>query len=116
MATRYFRTLSLMSVPFSSTSSVVGQFSYRISPVPRIWPPRQRPLTSSTPLNSLAYLARSLSMPPRRQKVAADATSVEQVDIDRLRSLGLSDKDIVDVVLAASVRCFFSKVLDGVAG
>ncbi|MBV9680942.1 MAG: carboxymuconolactone decarboxylase family protein [Solirubrobacterales bacterium] len=48
-------------------------------------------------------------------KVVDDATSVEQTDIDRLRSLGLSDQDILDVVLAAAVRCFFSKVLDAVA-
>ena len=47
-------------------------------------------------------------------KVATDATTVAQADIDRLRSLGLSDQDILDVVLAAAVRCFFSKVLDGV--
>jgi uncharacterized peroxidase-related enzyme len=46
-------------------------------------------------------------------KVADDATSVTQDDIDRLRSLGLSDADIADVVLAAAIRCFFSKVLDG---
>ena len=46
-------------------------------------------------------------------KVATDATSVEQADIDRLRSLGLSDEEIVDVVLAAAARSFFSKVLDG---
>jgi uncharacterized peroxidase-related enzyme len=45
-------------------------------------------------------------------KVVTDATSVEQADIDRLRSLGLSDQDILDVVLAAAARCFFSKVLD----
>jgi len=47
-------------------------------------------------------------------KVARDATSVEQDDIDRLRSLGCSDQDILDVVLAAAARCFFSKVLDAV--
>lgn len=47
-------------------------------------------------------------------KVATDATTVAQADIDRLRSLGLSDQDILDVVLAAAVRCFFSKVLDAV--
>lgn len=47
-------------------------------------------------------------------KVAEDATSVEQADIDRLRACGLSDQDILDVVLTAAVRCFFSKVLDGV--
>ena len=47
-------------------------------------------------------------------KVATDASSVEQADIERLRSLGLSDQDILDVVLAAAIRCFFSKVLDAV--
>jgi uncharacterized peroxidase-related enzyme len=47
------------------------------------------------------------------EKVADDATSVTQEDVDRLRSLGLSDAEILDVVLTAAVRCFFSKVLDG---
>ena len=47
-------------------------------------------------------------------KVAEDATRVTESDFDRLRSLGLSDQDILDVVLAAAARCFFSKVLDGV--
>jgi alkylhydroperoxidase family enzyme len=46
------------------------------------------------------------------EKVAVDATSVEQADIERLRSVGLSDADILDVVLAAAARCFFSKTLD----
>ena len=45
-------------------------------------------------------------------KVADDATTVDQTDIDRLRSLGLSDAEIVDIVLAAAARCFFSKTLD----
>jgi len=47
-------------------------------------------------------------------KVAADATTVTQADIERLRGLGLSDAEILDVVLAAAARCFFSKVLDAV--
>ena len=47
-------------------------------------------------------------------KVAEDATRVTESDLDRLRSLGLSDQDILDVVLAAAARSFFSKVLDGV--
>jgi uncharacterized peroxidase-related enzyme len=45
-------------------------------------------------------------------KVAGDARSVTQADIDRLRALGLTDGEITDVVLAAAARCFFSKVLD----
>jgi uncharacterized peroxidase-related enzyme len=48
------------------------------------------------------------------EKIADDATSVTQADIDRLRELGLTDPEILDVVLAAAARCFFSKVLDGV--
>ena len=48
------------------------------------------------------------------EKVADDATSIQQGDIDRLRSLGLSDADILDVVLAAAARCFFSKTLDAI--
>jgi uncharacterized peroxidase-related enzyme len=46
------------------------------------------------------------------EKVVDDATSIQQADIDHLRSLGLSDEDILDVVLAAAARCFFSKTLD----
>ncbi len=46
-------------------------------------------------------------------KVAADATSVTEDDLERLRQLGCSDEEIVDVVLAAALRCFFSKTLDG---
>jgi uncharacterized peroxidase-related enzyme len=46
-------------------------------------------------------------------KVAADATSVTEADVELLRRLGLSDADIADVVLAAAARCFFAKVLDG---
>jgi uncharacterized peroxidase-related enzyme len=48
------------------------------------------------------------------EKVATDATSVTEADLDGLRALGLSDTEIFDVVLAAAARCFFSKVLDGV--
>ena len=46
------------------------------------------------------------------EKVADDATSIQQTDIEQLRSLGLADEEIVDIVLAAAARCFFSKTLD----
>ena len=46
------------------------------------------------------------------EKVADDAASISSEDIERLRTLGLSDCEIVDVVLAAAARCFFSKTLD----
>jgi uncharacterized peroxidase-related enzyme len=46
------------------------------------------------------------------ERIVDDATSIEEADRQRLRDLGLSDNDVTDVVLAASVRCFFSKALD----
>jgi uncharacterized peroxidase-related enzyme len=46
------------------------------------------------------------------EKVVDDATSVTPADFQRLRELGLGDAEIMDVVLAAAVRCFFSKTLD----
>ena len=35
-------------------------------------------------------------------------------DLDELRALGFADDEILDVVLAAAARCFFSTVLDAV--
>jgi alkylhydroperoxidase family enzyme len=46
-------------------------------------------------------------------KVAADAASVEQSDVDRWRAVGLTDADVADVVFAAAARSFFTRVLDG---
>ncbi|MGO4603231.1 carboxymuconolactone decarboxylase family protein [Terrabacter sp. 2YAF2] len=46
-------------------------------------------------------------------KVAADAASVGADDVERLRTVGLTDEEIADVVFAASARCFFTAVLDG---
>jgi len=45
-------------------------------------------------------------------KVAGDAASVTQADVDGLRALGLTDADVFDVVAAAAARAFFSKMLD----
>lgn len=46
------------------------------------------------------------------ERIVADATSITQTDVDELRALGLEDGEIFDVVLAATIRCFFSKTLD----
>lgn len=46
------------------------------------------------------------------EKVAGDATSITEDDIDALRAVGLSDPEILDVVLAAAARCFMSKTVD----
>jgi hypothetical protein len=46
------------------------------------------------------------------ERVVDDAASIGEDDLQRLRDLGLSDTDILDVALAAAGRCFFSKTLD----
>jgi len=46
------------------------------------------------------------------ERIVADATAVTQEDVDELRGHGLGDDEILDVVLAATIRCFFSKTLD----
>jgi uncharacterized peroxidase-related enzyme len=47
------------------------------------------------------------------EKVATAAADITEQDIQQARDAGLSDDDILNVVLAAAARCFFSKVLDG---
>jgi alkylhydroperoxidase family enzyme len=47
------------------------------------------------------------------EKVATAAVDITEQDIQHARNAGLSDDDILNVVLAAAARCFFSKVLDG---
>jgi alkylhydroperoxidase family enzyme len=47
------------------------------------------------------------------ERVVDDATSIGEADLQPLRDLGLSEIEIMDVVLAAAARCFFSKALDG---
>jgi uncharacterized peroxidase-related enzyme len=44
--------------------------------------------------------------------VAQDASSITREDVQKLRSQGLTDADIADVVFAAAARSFFTKVLD----
>ena len=46
------------------------------------------------------------------EQVVDDATAIDDADLQRLRDLGLSETEIMDVVLAAAARCFFSKTLD----
>ena len=46
------------------------------------------------------------------ERVVDDATSIGEADLRPLRDRGLSETEIMDVVLAAAARCFFSKTLD----
>ncbi len=46
------------------------------------------------------------------QKIIANAHQINEGDIEELRKHGLADEEILDVVLAATARSFFSKTLD----
>jgi alkylhydroperoxidase family enzyme len=46
------------------------------------------------------------------ERVVDDATSIDDADLQRLRDLGLSDPEIMDVILAAAARSFWTKTLD----
>ena len=46
------------------------------------------------------------------EKVAGGAAEMTEQDLGEVRAAGLSDDEILDVVLAAAARCFFSTVLD----
>lgn len=46
------------------------------------------------------------------EKVADDPASTSQADIDHLRSLGLTDREIFDVVFAVAARAFLVTVIE----
>ena len=46
------------------------------------------------------------------ERVVDDATSIVDADLQRHRDVRLSDAEIMDVILTAAVRCFYSKTLD----
>ena len=46
------------------------------------------------------------------ERVVDDATSIDDADLQRLRDLRLTDPEIMDVILAAAARSFWTKTLD----
>jgi alkylhydroperoxidase family enzyme len=46
------------------------------------------------------------------EQVVVDATSITDADLQRLRDFGLTDAEIMDVVLSAAARCFLAKTMD----
>jgi alkylhydroperoxidase family enzyme len=62
---------------------------------------------------------RNAGLPPEEvaimsfaQKIITQARQISENDIDDLRKHGLSDEEILDVVVASTARSFFSKTLD----
>jgi len=62
---------------------------------------------------------RNAGLPPEEvaimsfaQKITTEARQISEEDMDELRGYGLTDEEILDVVLACTARNFFSKTLD----
>jgi uncharacterized peroxidase-related enzyme len=49
------------------------------------------------------------------QKVILEPGTITSGDVDELRSFGLADEEILDIVTTATARSFFSKTLDALA-
>ena len=45
-------------------------------------------------------------------RVTLDPTSISEQEVEHLRGLGLTERDILDVVLAVAARCFFATVIE----
>ncbi len=58
--------------------------------------------------------AKDVEMLAYAEKIARDASQVSRADIDRLRSVGFTDREICDIALCASFRCFVSRFFDAV--
>jgi uncharacterized peroxidase-related enzyme len=58
--------------------------------------------------------AKEVAMLSYAEKVATDAHTISEADIGRLRAAGFTDRNICDIALCASLRCFISKFVDAV--
>ena len=74
---------------------------------------------SAGQLAAIARDFRNAGLPPEEvavmsfaQKVSTQAHQISERDINELRGYGLSDEEILDVVLASTARSFFSKTLN----
>ena len=59
--------------------------------------------------NAAVLGSRDVEMLAYAERVATDASSINQSDIDRLRDVGFSDPQIADIALCAAFRCFISR-------
>lgn len=76
---------------------------------------------SAAQLAAIVKDFRNAGLPPEEvaimsfaQKIITQARQIGEHDIDELHQHGLSDEEILDVVLASTARSFFSKTLDAV--
>ena len=75
--------------------------------------PAERVAAIARDPHSAGLSAAEIAMMEFAAKVASDANSVRQQDVDGLKTLGFTEREIMDIALAAAARAFFSKCLDG---
>ena len=69
-------------------------------------------LEIATDRGSAGLDAVDLAVMDLAERVVDDAAKITDADLQRLRDLGLGDPEIMDVILAAAVRSFWTKTLD----
>jgi uncharacterized peroxidase-related enzyme len=69
-------------------------------------------LEIATDRDSAGLDAVDLAVMDLAERVVDDATKITDADLQRLRDLGLSDPEIMDVILTAAARSFWTKTLD----
>ena len=57
---------------------------------------------------------RDVEMLAYAEKVAINASTVTEADIERLREVGFADRQIADIALCAAFRCFVARYFDAV--
>lgn len=63
---------------------------------------------------SAGLSAKDVAMLDYAENIAKNASQVSKADIERLRAVGFTDRQICDIALCASLRCFMSRFFDAV--
>jgi len=75
---------------------------------------RQAVLAVQRDFRSAGLSEKDVAMLAYAETIAWDASRVTQDDIDRLRAVGFTDREICDIALCAAFRCFVSRFFDAV--
>ena len=73
---------------------------------------REAVLSVQRDFRNAGLSGRDVEMLAYAEKVTLDASTVVQADIDRLRNVGFSDRQISDIALCAAFRAFVSRFFD----
>ncbi len=75
---------------------------------------REQALAVRRDYRNAGLTAQQVAMLAYAEQITVDASRITEADIDNLRAVGLTDRNIADVALAASFRNFLSRYFDAV--